>query len=34
MHNVVFVGKGMRDGFLEEIVEGTNAIQLSHLQIE
>ena len=34
MHNMVFVGKNMREGFLEEILEGTNQIQSSNLHID
>ena len=34
MHNMVFVGKNMREGFLEEILEGTNQIQCSNLHID
>lgn len=34
MHNMVFVGKNMREGFLEEILEGTNQIHCSNLHLE
>ena len=34
MHNMVFVGKNMRDGFLEEILEGTNQILSSNMLLD
>ena len=34
IHNKEFVGKSIREGFLEEILEGTNQILVSNLHIE
>lgn len=33
MHNIVFVGKSIRIGFLEEILEETNQLQVSNHHI-
>ena len=33
IHNMVFIDKEMRNGFLEEILEGTNQILCSNLHL-